>query len=150
MLVGQEEGSSSTPLRIAPKRCACLVPLSGFQERLVFLYLLSHTFPSQQRSLLQGSHLRLRGITQIKLLRAFLTATPTKNLLFGTTASGFGISAGTPLFLSSRPCKFKSVHKRKQGDSSLYHVFAGRNCIITQSPLSSWSYLLAGQVFSHS
>jgi len=36
------------------------------------------------------------------------------------TAPGFGISSGTPLFLSYRSCKLKSVDKRKRGDASLY------------------------------
>ena len=98
----------------------------------------------QQWWVTRGCVVRLIARLQQYKLLLIVQSSPVSS--FGVTASGFGISSGTPFFPSSRPCKFKPADKRKQGDSSLHPVFTGYNGIIPQSPISSWSYLLTGQV----
>ena len=68
---------------------------------------------------------------------SYLQSNVIESALFGVTASGFEISAGTPLFPSSRPCTLKSADKRKQEDASLYPVKARYKLVPPYSLLSA-------------
>jgi len=67
-----------------------------------------------------------------------------ESALFGVAASGFGISAETPLYPSSWSCQ-QIRRSREVPACTLF--FTGYDGIIPQYPIPSWNYLVTGLIF---
>jgi len=89
------------------------------------------TTPRSRDVLMSAADLQSDGSSEVVLFSWWLLMMTVQTLIYSpkwssqllsVTASSLGISVGTLLFPSSRPCKFKSADKRKQGDACLHRL----------------------------